>query len=379
MQNLAHDFKAPETRDYPLQIKAVDEQEGTFSGYLSVFGVTDSYGDVVERGAFKRTLKSNKGEFPLLWFHSPWEPIGGFKAKEDEKGLWIDAALDLELQLAREKLSGVRKGYINGLSIGYETIKQLYDDDGARRLKELKLYEGSLITKNFQATPGALISSVKSVVPYQNLPLGDREADWDKAAAEKRVRSWAGIAEQEDLEDEDKQKKFQRGWVYYKTGEGDKLTSYKLLIADIVDGKLTAIPRAIFAAAAAVMGARGGVDIPDGEMGAVRAHLGKYYSKMDLTPPWSKARLFKSALSEVLGFSEMCKDGSEPIDGKLVKSVHESLGVLLVSNGYQIDPSGKANSIEDPDDEPAPAPSDDGISKSVADFISDLGEYAKAQ
>ncbi|MBF0686400.1 MAG: hypothetical protein IR158_01350, partial [Cellulomonas sp.] len=66
----------------------------------------------------------------------------------------------------------------------------------------------------------------------------------------------------------------------------ENFTAYKLLIADVVDGDLVAVPRGVFAAAAVMQGSRGGVDLPGKDRDRVRSHLAKYYARLDETPPW---------------------------------------------------------------------------------------------
>jgi hypothetical protein len=118
-----------------------------------------------------------------------------------------------------------------------------------------------------------------AVTSFQDLPLADRDHAWDGAAAEKRVRAWA------DAEDEPNQK-YRDAHVWYDADNKDNFTAYKLLICDVVDGKLVAVPRAIMAAGGVLQGARGGVDIPNSDVDRVKSHLAKYYRKMDRTPPW---------------------------------------------------------------------------------------------
>ena len=62
--------------------------------------------------------------------------------------------------------------------------------------------------------------------------------------------------------------------------------AYKLLIADVVNGKLTAVPRGVMAAGAVMQGSRGGVDLPKDDIERVKSHLAKYYKKMDEDAPW---------------------------------------------------------------------------------------------
>jgi len=138
----------------------VDEADGTFQGLASVFDVVDSYNEVVERGAFAKTLQENDGKFPLCWFHNVNEPLGIAYAREGSAGLLIDGHLNLEVQSAREKRSLMRQGAIKGLSIGFRTIRDAWDKD-IRKLREIQLYEISPITLNFQACPGAEIGDVK--------------------------------------------------------------------------------------------------------------------------------------------------------------------------------------------------------------------------
>jgi hypothetical protein len=119
-----------------------------------------------------------------------------------------------------------------------------------------------------------------SVPSFQDLPLADRDREWDGAAAEKRVRSWAKATE-EPNED------YRNAHVWYDADKKGNFT-YKLLIADVVKGELLAVPRAIMAAAAVMQGSRGGVSLPERDIERVRSHLARYYAKMDDTAPWDE-------------------------------------------------------------------------------------------
>lgn len=118
-----------------------------------------------------------------------------------------------------------------------------------------------------------------AVTAFQVLPLADRDRAWDGDAAEKRVRAWA------DAQDEPNAK-YRDAHVWYDADAKENFTAYKLLIADVVDGRLRAVPRGVFAAAAVMQGSRGGVDLPDKDRDRVKSHLAKYYAKLDETPPW---------------------------------------------------------------------------------------------
>lgn len=118
-----------------------------------------------------------------------------------------------------------------------------------------------------------------SVTAFQDLPLADRDRAWDGDAAESRVRVWANA-------ENGPNEKYRDAHVWYDSEKKDNFTAYKLLIADVVDGRLTAVPRGIMAAAAVMQGSRGGVDLPRKDIDRVKSHLAKYYAKMDDTAPW---------------------------------------------------------------------------------------------
>ena len=118
-----------------------------------------------------------------------------------------------------------------------------------------------------------------AVSAFQDYPLADRDREWDGSAAEKRIRAWAG-AEDEPNE------KYRDAHVWYDSAKKDNFTAYKLQIADIVDGELQAVPRAVISAAAVMQGSRGGVDLPPDDVPAVKNVLARYYKKMGAKPPW---------------------------------------------------------------------------------------------
>jgi HK97 family phage prohead protease len=151
-----------ETKEFKFTLEGVDEEKGTFRGYASVWDVVDSMGDVVMKGAFKRTLKDNK-QFPLLWSHNLMEPIGIIEAKEDSRGLAVQGQLNVDVQRGREIRSLMRQGAVTGLSIGFQTVRDEQDKEtGYRHLTEAKLWEISPCV--FQACPGALAGEVKTEI-----------------------------------------------------------------------------------------------------------------------------------------------------------------------------------------------------------------------
>jgi hypothetical protein len=120
-----------------------------------------------------------------------------------------------------------------------------------------------------------------AVTTFRDLPLADRDREWDGDAAERRVRKWA------DAEDEPNEK-YRDAHLWYDADNKDNFTAYKLLIADVVDGELRAVPRGVMAAGNVLQGGRGGVDIPSADADRAKSHLAKYYAKMGDEAPWER-------------------------------------------------------------------------------------------
>jgi len=161
-----HDY---DTQVIPFEFKAYNdddqEEKGVFEGYGSIFGNKDLGNDVVEEGAFTKSLKKRKPkEVKLLWQHKQDQPIGVFESiKEDGDGLQVKGRLALGTQQGREAFELMKMGALDGLSIGYKADpnKQSYDERRRRRmLKEVDLMEISLVT--FPMNPKARVMSVKA-------------------------------------------------------------------------------------------------------------------------------------------------------------------------------------------------------------------------
>ncbi|HEY4343042.1 MAG TPA: HK97 family phage prohead protease [Parvibaculum sp.] len=137
--------------------------DGSFEGYASLFGAEDLGRDMVMPGAFRGTLRRRGARgVKLLYQHDPAEPIGVWtKIAEDGRGLFVQGQLLGDVGRAREVLSLMRAGAIDGLSIGYHVVKAQSDKKtGLRRLMEVDLWEISVVT--FPMLPQARISAVKT-------------------------------------------------------------------------------------------------------------------------------------------------------------------------------------------------------------------------
>jgi len=159
--------------DMPLTIKSVSDT-GEFEGYGSVFGVKDSYSDIIVPGAFQKSLAGweEKGRMPaLLWQHNMSEPIGIYtEMREDETGLYLKGRLLIDDDpLAKRAHAHMKAGSLSGLSIGYVLNDYEYDKaKDAFVLKDIDLWEVSLVT--FPANDEARISNVKSLLERGETP-----------------------------------------------------------------------------------------------------------------------------------------------------------------------------------------------------------------
>lgn len=151
-----------EVKEMAVSLNAISE-DGTFEGYACLFGKEDLGHDIIHAGAFARSLAKRQPQgIKLLYQHDPASPIGRWDAiVEDAKGLYVRGQLSLEVQKAREVLSMMKSGILDGLSIGFRTLRSRKDrKSGIRHLHELDLWEISIVT--FPMQPDARISHVKN-------------------------------------------------------------------------------------------------------------------------------------------------------------------------------------------------------------------------
>ncbi|MEM7470038.1 MAG: HK97 family phage prohead protease [Pseudomonadota bacterium] len=141
--------------------------DASIAGYASLFGAADQGNDVVMPGAYSASLEklaSSGLRVKLLWQHDPSQPIGVWdEVYEDDKGLYVKGRLLTETQRGREAAALIEAGAIDGLSIGYRTVKADRDAKGRRQLAELELWEVSLVT--FPMLPEARIGAKAEKTP----------------------------------------------------------------------------------------------------------------------------------------------------------------------------------------------------------------------
>lgn len=134
----------------------------------------------------------------------------------------------------------------------------------------------------------------KRATTFRDLPLAPRDYDWDAGVAEGRIRKWAS-SDSSGEKDTIDWEKYGQAFFWYDADNPENFGSYKLPFGDIIDGRLMAVPRAVFAAAGVMQGAMGGVDIPSEDVEPVKNHIARYYAKMreewgddNVIVPWER-------------------------------------------------------------------------------------------
>jgi len=190
--------------DVPFEIKSL-KKSGEFSGYGSVFGVIDSYRDVVAKGAFEASLAQHKakGTLPaMLWQHRADQPIGVYKEmKEDEHGLYVEGQLATATVRGAEAYELLKMGAMGGLSIGFITKKYEDDvDENVRTLTEIDLWEISLVT--FPANEAAQVADIKGAIEaistVRDVETVLRDAGFSRGEAESLISRLKDLAREGD-------------------------------------------------------------------------------------------------------------------------------------------------------------------------------------
>lgn len=165
-------FPALETKFRRFDGELALKEGAVIAGHASLFGAADQGGDVVQKGAYAASLARLRRDgigVKMLWQHDPTRPIGVWdEVIEDERGLFVKGRLLLEVQAAREAHALLEAGAIDGLSIGYRTLRA-EKASGRRHLHEIELWEVSLVT--FPMLPQARVQAAEADGPQEELAL----------------------------------------------------------------------------------------------------------------------------------------------------------------------------------------------------------------
>lgn len=260
-------------------------QEGNFVSFPLIASVSDvpleGHGMVFKVGAFKSAIKKLKTDgiekVPLLYNHDSNNIIGGLPVSSifERKGvLTMTAELNLALSQARDVFELLKQKVLKEVSVGvvldpgeveYDDDTKLLNIEGVKQIREASIVFDA-------ANSQARVSGFKAT-SFTDLPLADNTKPWDKASAVKRVRAFT------DSEDSPTSR-YKRSFFWFDSENSDNFTAYKLPFADVVGGRLVAVPRAISAVVGALKGARGGVNIPESDRAGVERHVNRYLVKM---------------------------------------------------------------------------------------------------
>lgn len=276
---------------------------GIIAGHLAawspdqggMFGLPDRF----HRGAFLESLADHKirNDRQVRFKNMHHEVIGGFPIstmKEDDIGLFGRGEVNLETQLGREAFSLARQGVLVDFSIGFIATDDKMDK-GFREIFKARIMEGSIVDEPLNQD--AQVTEVKIVIPFQNLPLAERLTGWNSVAAGDRVKQFT---DSESVPSEE----YKSAFVWLNPEKKEKFDGYKIQIADVIEGKLVAVPRAIFKAANEIM-ARA-IGIPDEDVAGVTKHIERYYAKMGLVSPFGDDEKQFFGVEEIKNFT--CRD-----------------------------------------------------------------------
>ncbi len=159
MTTVQHTRRPLARRGAPARLAALGRDE--FEGYASLFGVADGAGDIVAPGAFAASLrKRGPHKVRMLWQHFAHEPIGTWEEiREDTRGLYVRGRFAAAVARARDARALIAEGAVDGLSIGFRTLRARRDARGATRtLLELELWEISVVT--FPLLQGSQVTAI---------------------------------------------------------------------------------------------------------------------------------------------------------------------------------------------------------------------------
>lgn len=312
--------KNVDRRSYPVEMRTVTGEDGQrhIEGHAAVFNSLSEeiwgFREMILPGAFAGAI--GRSDIRALWNHNPDVVLGRMRAGtlrawEDEKGLAVDI-VPPDTQVARDLITSIERGDVDQMSFSFIVGTDRWSTQDGVTLREIlevqELFDVSPVTfpaypetdvsarteaafKEFRsrsqapaADPQAPASESRKAVPSHETPMADEGREWDADGAEKRLRTWASSDGSGDKETMDWEK-YRTGFTWYDSEAVEDFGSYKMPHHDIVDGEMVVVWRGVSAAMSVLMGGRGGVDIPEGDMAACHAHLAKHYMQFEKEPP----------------------------------------------------------------------------------------------
>lgn len=320
-----------------VDVKQIERQGvkiGVVKGYIATWDLDrGSWGfqDRFVKGAFLESLERHRRDNrPIRLKDHHQRTIGGFPIEtvfEDEIGLFGVGEINLEVQQGREAFALAKQGVLSDFSIGFTSLEDTVTDD-IRTIHKAEVWEGSIVDEPMN--PKAKITEVKAAVPFQDLPLASQDRPWDCKAAVERVKEFTDSADEPSS-------KYCRAFTWSDKAKADDFSAYKLPFADVINGKLTAVPKGIFAAAKALQDTQGGADLPESLRPAAIRHIEKYYAKMGMDSPFEDDDKQYFVADDVKAWTERDVEKFLKATGKMSKSAAKTLAVRLDKKRKQAD------------------------------------------
>lgn len=297
-------------KQFALEIKELKE-DGSFEGYVAAFNNIDFGNDILDPKAFEDEPVGKS--YPLLADHDTKKAIGNFQIEFDNYGVkFKNAKFNLMrdektgvflVPMAAEKYANLKNGDISGFSMGYMTKAddcqyKTIEGKRCRAIKKAQLMEGSVVT--FPMNDKARLTGIKTVNPTLNFPFAARDYEWDATEAEKRIKEYT------ESENEPAAS-YNKYFMYFDNGRSKFFDAYKLLFVDIIDGEPHIVPRAIFAIAGVLEGAREGVNIPEQDKSKIKEIINNIYIAMakEFNDPSLTSPLKGKCLDEICSIKEV--------------------------------------------------------------------------
>lgn len=311
-----------------LHVKAITEIQEDKIIAIASEEVEDREGEILAIDGWD--LKAFRKNPQLLWYHNirperslPIGKVKNIKIQEikNKKKLIFEPLFEEITEFGRTVKEFFEKGFLNAFSVGFVPLER----EGNKYLKQ-ELLEISAVP--VPALSSALVieraakaglndtcvkallgddkalekvmtdgkdgldggnlnksEETKSAVPYKSHSPAPESQAWDSRGAEARVKKWAGGPDKEKID----WGKYKQAFTWYKSEDIESFGSYKLPHHDISGEGMVTIWRGVAAAMAALLGARGGVDIPDDDKKAVYNHLKKHYGQFEKEAPEYRA------------------------------------------------------------------------------------------
>lgn len=169
-----------EYKDFVGSVKDIDSKGRVVTGYLSSFGNKDHDGDIIVKGSYSKSISERKDNIFFLNQHNWQQPLSKFRVlREDEKGLYFESEPLPDTSYANDVMKLYEAGVLKEHSVGFQTVKADYDrEDDTRYIKEIKLYEGSVVTLG-----------ANSSTPFTGFKSNIKEVDEEVKTLMKAIRS----------------------------------------------------------------------------------------------------------------------------------------------------------------------------------------------